>query len=77
MSYIYNSCICEMCKNEINYVWLLADGRFERKPDKDKFVFADHDKAFKKYNVRVRCPNCKSIAIFEYSLDGKYIEKRA
>ena len=65
-----------MCKTEIKYVWLLADGKFERKPDKDKFVFADHDKVLKKYNVRVKCPNCNNISIFEYSLYGKYNEKR-
>lgn len=76
MSYIYNSYTCEICESEIKYVWLLADGKFERVPDRDRFVFADYYKAFNKYDVSIRCPNCKSISTFEYSLDGKCLGKR-
>lgn len=76
MSYIYNSCACEVCGAKIDYVWQLADGVFERVPDREKYVFAANNKIYTKYEVFVRCPECKTIACFEYSLDGKYIGKR-
>ena len=76
MSYIYNSCVCENCNGKINYVWLLADGMFERKPDCEKYVFAASNKIYTKYEVSVKCSKCKSILCFEYSLNGKYMGKR-
>ena len=44
MSYIYNSCACEVCGAKIDYVWQLADGVFERVPDREKYVFAANKK---------------------------------
>ena len=76
MSYIYNTCACEICGGKIDYVWQLADGVFDRVPDREKYVFAASNKIYTKYEVCVRCSECKTIACFEYSLDGKYIGKR-
>lgn len=76
MSYIYNSCVCEVCGSEIDYVWQLADGIFEVVPDRTRYVFADYDRSYKKYDVCVKCPKCKTVLCFEYSLDGKYTGKR-
>lgn len=76
MSYIYNSCACEVCGSKIDYVWQLADGVFERTPDHGKVIFADYNRMYTKYEVCVKCPECKTVSCFEYSLDGKYIGKR-
>lgn len=76
MSYIYNSCVCEICGGKIDYVWQLADGMFERIPDREKHVFAASNKIYTKYEVSVKCPKCKTVSCFEYSLDGKYLGKR-
>ena len=75
MSFIHNSYKCECCSREINYVWQLADGKFEVYPDKSIYVFAEHHKIYSKYHVSVRYPQCKTVTCFEYSLDGKYKEK--
>lgn len=76
MSYIHNSCTCEGCSGKIDYIWQLADGVFERIPDRKKYVFAASNKIYTKYEVSVKCPKCKTISCFEYSLDGKYMGKR-
>lgn len=76
MSYIHNFCKCETCQKEFEYVWLYPDAKFEVIPDREKYVFANHNRVYTKYEVCTRCPSCKTISCFEYSLEGKYIGKR-
>ena len=73
MSNIFGEYICARCGRSVKYTWMLPDGKFESVPDCNRYADCRHNEVGSKYEVSVRCPECKDIACFDYSLKGEYI----
>lgn len=68
MSYIINNCLCNFCNEEIDYYWISADGKFEKIPNKEKYVCADHMEYGDTYVDSMSCPYCGKRIQHQYAI---------